>query len=416
MHVYGSMCRFLVECNQLVVDIDNDIVEVYNFLRGLYKSKFPELESLVHAPLEYAAVVKTIGNTMDVTQVDLDSILPAATVMVVTVTATTTSGEPLDEGTLATVMSTCDIMKQLDDDKTAILKLVQRSMDRLAPNLSAAVGSEIAARLMGVAGGLEALASIPACNIQVLGAKRKHLSGFSSKSAQPHQGFVYDCDLVQQTPPSLKAKAAKLVGSKCALLARVDAHGKDPEGNVGRAMREDILRKIEKWQEPPPAKKGEVLPVPDAGERKKTRRGGRRYRKMKEKYGMTELKKQANRMLFNQAEDEFIDGDEAIGLGAIGKEGSGMLRAVAAQQRQKLSAKAAKKHGLHRHYGAASGLATSGLSSSLAFTPIQGIELVNPSQQQTQKTSDAQRGGTESYFSELSGFRSSVPQLKKPKI
>ena len=58
---------------------------------------------------------------------------------------------------------------------------------------------------------------------------------------------------------------------------------------------------------------------------------------------MTDLRKQANRMMFNQAEDEFVDGEDTIGLGVIGKEGSGRLRAVAAQQRQKLSAKAQKK-------------------------------------------------------------------------
>jgi U4/U6 small nuclear ribonucleoprotein PRP31 len=60
---------------------------------------------------------------------------------------------------------------------------------------------------------------------------------------------------------------------------------------------------------------------------------------------MTDLRKQANRMMFNQAEDEFVDGEDTIGLGVIGKEGSGRLRAVAAQQRQKLSAKAQKKVG-----------------------------------------------------------------------
>ena len=34
----------------------------------------------------------------------------------------------------------------------------------------------------------------------------------------------------------------------------------------------------------------------------------------------------ANRMLFNQAEDEFLDGDEVVGMGTLGKEGSGRLR------------------------------------------------------------------------------------------
>ncbi|KAI8111200.1 hypothetical protein M9434_004773 [Picochlorum sp. BPE23] len=403
-----SAYEFLVECNKLVVEIDNDIVNVYNYIRDRYRSKFPELESLVQAPLDYAAVVKAIGNEMEVTNVNLDNILPPSTVMVVTVTATTTNGQPLSDEALHDVMGACDIAKQLDEDKTSILKLVQMSMENIAPNLSTCVGSEIAAKLMGVAGGLQSLATIPACNIQVLGAKRKHAAGFSSKTAMPHQGFVYESELVQNTPPGLRNKAAKLVGSKCSLLARVDAHGSNKDGSIGRSTREEIVRKIEKWQEPPPARKGDVLPVPDAQEMKKTRRGGRRVRKMKEKYGMTELKKQANRMLFNQVEDEFIDGEESIGLGAIGKDGSGRLRAIAAQQKQKLSAKAAKKHGL-RNYGAASGIATSGLSSSLAFTPIQGIELVNPNNALGhQRVKDAERGGTESYFSEKSGFKSSI--------
>ncbi len=39
--------------------------------------------------------MQAIGNEMDVTLVDLDRLLPPATVMVVTVTATTTSGKPL---------------------------------------------------------------------------------------------------------------------------------------------------------------------------------------------------------------------------------------------------------------------------------------------------------------------------------
>jgi len=39
----------------------------------------------VHHPVDYARVVSRIGNEMDLTLVDLDDILPAATVMVVTV-------------------------------------------------------------------------------------------------------------------------------------------------------------------------------------------------------------------------------------------------------------------------------------------------------------------------------------------
>lgn len=397
--------KLLVDCNALAVDIDNEIINIYNFIRDKYRSKFPELESLVHHPLDYARVVQKIGNEMDVMNIDLDSLLPPATVMVVTVTATTTAGQPLSDEILNQVLQACELIQTLDADKTLILQLVQQRMDQIAPNMSAALGTEITAQLMGVAGGLLALSKMPACNVQVLGAKRRHLAGFSAKTAQPHQGFIFGCDLIQSTPPSLRGKAARLVGAKCTLLARMDAYGQDPSGAAGRTMKEEMQRKIEKWQEPPPAKQAQVLPLPDADEAKKKRRGGRRLRKMKERYGMTELKKQANRMMFNQAEEEVHDGEDTMGLGVLGKEGSGRLRALATEQRQKLSAKAAKKFA-PRMFGSTG--ATSGLSSSLAFTPIQGIELANPNQ----ASADAMRDGTESYFSEYSGFKSN----KKPKV
>jgi U4/U6 small nuclear ribonucleoprotein PRP31 len=71
----------------------------------------------------------------------------------------------------------------------------------------------------------------------VLGAKRRHTAGFSSSAAGAHQGFVFGCDVVQGTPPGLRQKAARLVGGKCTLLARVDAYGEDPSGVQGAAMK-----------------------------------------------------------------------------------------------------------------------------------------------------------------------------------
>lgn len=87
--------------------------------------------------------------------------------MVVSVTASTTAGQPLSEDNLQKLLVACDAALQLDKDKADILKLVQMKMHHIAPNLSAAVGTEIAARLMGIAGGLTNLSKMPACNVQV---------------------------------------------------------------------------------------------------------------------------------------------------------------------------------------------------------------------------------------------------------
>ena len=68
-----------------------------------------------------------------------------------------------------------------------------------------------------------------------------------------------------------------------------------------------------------------------------------------------------------------MDGDEVIGLGVLGKgQGSGRLRIVAKEQKMKLSAKTAKK--VARQHGGRGGT-VSGLTSTLAFTPVQGFEV-----------------------------------------
>lgn len=274
--------QLIVECNSLSVDIENEIIIIHNFIRDKYRLKFPELESLVHHPIDYARVVKKIGNEMDLTLVDLEGLLPSAVIMVVSVTASTTSGKPLPEEILQKTIDACDRALALDSAKKKVLNFVESRMGYIAPNLSAIVGSAVAAKLMGTAGGLAALAKMPACNVQLLGAKKKNLAGFSTATSQFRVGYIEQTEIFQSTPPPLKMRACRLIAAKSTLAARVDSTRGDPTGKTGRVFKDEILKKIEKWQEPPPAKQPKPLPVPDSEPKKK--RGGRRLRKMKERY------------------------------------------------------------------------------------------------------------------------------------
>ena len=80
-----------------------------------------------------------------------------------------------------------------------------------------------------------------ALTLQVLGAKKKTLAGFSTATARPHQGFIWNSEVIQQTPPAFRNKASRLVGAKCTLLARMDAYGQDPSGQAGDSMKVTIL-------------------------------------------------------------------------------------------------------------------------------------------------------------------------------
>ncbi|KAI3890767.1 hypothetical protein MKW92_020039 [Papaver armeniacum] len=386
--------QLIVDCNALSVDIENEIVIIHNFIRDKYRLKFPELESLVHHPIDYARVVKKIGNEVDLTLVDLEGLVPSAVIMVVSVTASTTVGKPLPEDSLNKTIEACDRALALDIAKKEVLDFVESRMGYIAPNLSAIVGSAVAAKLMGTAGGLTALAKMPACNVQLLGAKRKTLAGFSTATSQYRVGYLEHTEIFQTTPPALKMRACRVLAAKSTLAARVDSIRGDPTGKTGRNLREEIRKKIEKWQEPPPAKQPKPLPVPDSEPKKK--RGGRRLRKMKERYAVTDMRKLANRMQFGIPEESSLGDGLGEGYGMLGQAGNGKLRVSVGQS--KLAAKVAKKSKI-KSYGSVSGT-TSGLTSSLAFTPVQGIELSNPQAHANQLGS-----GTQStYFSEVGTF------------
>lgn len=82
------------------------------------------------------------------------------------------------------------------------------------------------------------------------------------------------------------------------LAARIDNCREAPGGGTGKHFYDEIAQKVQKWQEPPPGKTKKPLPRPDDKPSKK--RGGKRHRAMKEKLGLTDVRKETNRMNFAQ--------------------------------------------------------------------------------------------------------------------
>lgn len=169
---------------------------------------------------------------------------------------------------------------------------------------------------------------------------------------------MFQCDLLQQTPPEHQLKVQRTVGAKSVLAARMDLErtrrdGKHMSerhvtrveswsGSYGQDLRDKIEKHIDRLAAPPPAKITKALPIPNDGPKK--RRGGKRFvlsyflvqyraslfvdsaRKAKEAYAQTELRKLQNRMAFGEAEEEVGAFDQTKGLGMIGV-GTGKVRA-----------------------------------------------------------------------------------------
>jgi U4/U6 small nuclear ribonucleoprotein PRP31 len=98
-------------------------------------------------------------------------------------------------------------------------------------------------------------------------------------------------------------------------------------------------------------------------------------------------------------------GDSSMGLdrGMVGHKDSGRLRVTQQKNSQQLAKRA--KGGQQQQKSNISASQGSGLQSSLIFTPVQGIELVNPNVQ-----ADKLKAANNKWFSNYSGFMSAAPK------
>eukprot|EP00041_Stephanoeca_diplocostata_P009518 m.146749 g.146749 ORF g.146749 m.146749 type:complete len:503 (+) comp17775_c0_seq1:133-1641(+) len=401
--------KLIVEGNNLTQEIDSELGVIHKFVRDNYAKRFPELEQLVLHPLDYIRTVKVMQNQMDCTHLDLSETIAPATIMVVSVTASTTQGKQLSEEELKRVLEACDMGLALNDAKNKIFDYVESRMFFLAPNVTHICGANTAAKMLGVAGGLTNLSKMPACNIQLLGSAKRSLAGFSAAAMLPHTGFVYYCEIVQKQPPEYRKKAARLVAAKVALAARVDSYHEERSkgATLAISLRADILKKLSKAQEPPPAKIPKALPRPDMDAKKK--RGGKRVRKMKERFSTSEIRKAANRMGFADIEEDVLQDEMGFSLGQLGK-ASGHFRmpdtqrkkggTISKKMRQRLAQQQAASRG-----GAMSSIrgltSASAGTASVAFTPVQGLEIIRGAQAATKSNS-----ANDKYFADTKGFAS----------
>lgn len=197
---------------------------ISKYIKEVYSKRFPELESQILTPYEYALTVKTLGNDLDVMKKDL-SFLPNHNLMAINIISSTTSGKPLNQNDLNKLNSACDQIIKLNIDRRLILDYISTRMTLIAPNVCELVGSNVAAKIITAVGGIVELSKMPASNILVLGAKKENLAGFST-AGKLHMGYLAEIEEVKKTPDDFKRQAMRRFSNKTALAARIDAFRK----------------------------------------------------------------------------------------------------------------------------------------------------------------------------------------------
>ena len=132
----------------------------------------------------------------------------------------------------------------LDSETDELRDFVERWTPAVAPNLSALAGPELAARLISLAGGLEALAKKPSGTVQVLGAEQSLFAHLGGNAPSPKHGVIYLHEAVRETAPENRGSAARALAGKLSIAARVDYYAGDyrPELEADLADRIERIR------------------------------------------------------------------------------------------------------------------------------------------------------------------------------
>ena len=285
--------------------------ELHAVISNFFHERFPDLASIVSDFSSYAILAKYLSKNNDINNDEIKSLLTQQQIVAVTLSLSQELGEPFSSPIFDEV---CDFQIMCGNISSSLTQICSRCVEKFAPNMCALVGTEVSALLIATAGGLDKLAMMPACNVQVLGTEKTALLGFSSRYNDSHKGFIYSTDIIQKSDPQYRDMLNRKLSSKVTLCARVDNSKSKQDGSFGEKEKTELFQKMDKISNNTTPKYIRPLPVPDLVSTKS--RGGREARAKKKKFGMSDELKKRQKVAFGVG-GQFGEDGEQFGVAAF---------------------------------------------------------------------------------------------------
>ena len=262
---------------QTLDDLDRTVNLFMGRLREWYGVHFPELDRLIEKHETYARLVLNLGERENFTIESLEKAdIPKAKAEAAAEVAETSMGADIAKTDLSPIQTLAKNVLQLYDLRQSMESYLDKTMEEVAPNTKAMVGSLLGARLIAIAGSLRNLAMRPASTIQVLGAEKALFRSLKTGARPPKHGLIFQAAILHDAKRWQRGKIARALAGKLSIAVRADAFG---GRYIGDRLKADLDRRIEeikeKYKEPPPVK--ERKPMPERGGFRERREfGGRR--------------------------------------------------------------------------------------------------------------------------------------------
>ena len=258
-------------------------------LREWYGLHFPELDNLIDTISGYSKIVLA-GRRESLNQkVYSDAGFPEEKVEMLSLLQEKSRGGQISNENLAIVQNLAKQILELFNLRTTLEAHIESQMKAIAPNLSGILGTSVGARILGRAGSLKRLATMPASTIQVLGAEKALFRSLKTGAQPPKHGLLFQHTLVHAAPRWQRGKIARAIAAKAALAARVDVFGGGRNDTLFEKLNVRINEIGEKYKEPP------ERPATPAPQRRSFERRDRRQGEFRQRDKKSDWKKSKRR-------------------------------------------------------------------------------------------------------------------------
>lgn len=319
---------FLAQLSELPPLVSDEMALLHRYAAVQYRVVFSELELLVPSPVDYCKIVLEIGQDLAGIRAHeprLRQIVAGDRVLAIVMAALQQFPLlfTLNDQDMAKIAHACTMCLELSSFLDEVAAFISQRLSKFAPNVSALIGPVATSQLLISTGSLKLLALTPSCNLPSFGVRDLLSQTKTHSNFVRATGYLYYCDLVKSLPPEIVKLALRILSGKVVLAARIDLSGSSPQAEMGEKYRLEVQKKIDQLLTPPDQAAVKALPVPK--EQKSKKRGGRRFRKMKERFQMSDLRRAQNKMEFGKQEQTVMDTfGEEVGLG-MSKQLEGIL-------------------------------------------------------------------------------------------
>ncbi|MCI4432975.1 MAG: ribonucleotide-diphosphate reductase subunit beta [Nitrosopumilus sp.] len=194
-------------------------------LREWYGLHFPELDNIIDSINGYAQIVLAGKRESLTKKVYEDAGFPDSKAEMISLIASKSRGGDISDVNLAIVQSIAKQILDFHDLRKKLEDHVESEMQTIAPNITVILGAAVGARILGRAGSLKKLASMPASTIQIIGAEKALFRSLKTGAQPPKHGLLFQHAMVHAAPRWQRGKIARAIAAKAAIAARVDVYG-----------------------------------------------------------------------------------------------------------------------------------------------------------------------------------------------